>query len=139
MITAKQCLEKYGDPKLEKGMTLWDIPAELEIGAIPKKLYCNKDMIPLLSQAFKNIIDRGLIDELKTWDGCFNIRQKRGQTSLSIHSWGLALDVNAAWNQFGKKPTISKALVACFADAGFDWGGIWAKPDGMHFQVSVLK
>ena len=66
---------------------------------------------------------------------CFNIRQKRGSKATSLHSWGVAIDVNAAWNGFGKKPTLSAGFVKCFTDAGFDWGGTWSKPDGMHFQL----
>ena len=70
---------------------------------------------------------------------CFNIRGKRGNAdSMSLHSWGVAIDVNAAWNGFGKKPTLSKEFVKCFTDAGFDWGGLWAKPDGMHFQLKNI-
>ena len=119
-------------------MVLWDVPAYLELGVIPKRVYCNRDLVRPLSQAFLNIINRGVVDQLKTWDGCFNIRKKRGAASSSLHSWGVAIDINAAWNGFGKKPTMSPALVKCFTDAGFDWGGTWAKPDGMHFQLREL-
>lgn len=138
MVTTKDCIKKYGDPTTEKYMTLWDIPTDLEHGCIPKKLYCNKDLVLPLSQALKNVIDRGLVSQIKTWDGCFNIRKKRGATSQSLHSWGIAIDINAAWNGFGKKPTMTAELVKCFTDAGFDWGGTWSKPDGMHFQLSKL-
>lgn len=138
MITSAECLRVIGPPELEKDMVVWDVPTELEMGVIPKKLYCNKRMVLPLTNAFKNIINRGLIGQLKTWDGCFNIRKKRGAGSPSLHSWGLAIDINAAWNGFGKVPTMSKELVACFTDAGFDWGGVWGKPDGMHFQLKSL-
>lgn len=138
MVTSTQCKNKYGEPEAEKAMVVWDIPTELELGVIPKKLYCNKDLIGPLSVAFKNIIGRNLLSQLKTWDGCFNIRKKRGQTSPSLHSWGVAIDINAAWNGFNKKPTMSKELISCFTDAGFDWGGNWTKPDGMHFQLTKL-
>ena len=46
--------------------------------------------------------------------------------------------VNAAWNGFGKKPTLSAGFVKCFTDGGFDWGGLWAQPDGMHFQLKSI-
>lgn len=138
MVTSKDCLLKYGNPELENNMEFWDVPKEVEVGAIPKKLYCNKDLISPLLEAFINLINRGLINELKTWDGCFNIRKKRGNSTPSLHSWGIAVDVNAAWNQFGKKPTLSSGFVKCFVDAGFDWGGYWSKPDGMHFQLSKI-
>lgn len=138
MITSAECLRVIGAPELERDMVVFDVPAHLEIGAIPKRVYCNKRMVQPLTNAFSNIIDRGLVAELKTWDGCFNIRKKRGGASPSLHSWGLAIDINAAWNGFGKKPTMSAGLVKCFTDAGFDWGGKWGRPDGMHFQLGAL-
>ena len=142
MVTSAQCLKKWGDPAVTanelKYMTVWDIPPHLEIGAIPKKLYCNKIMIAPLIQAFSNLIDRGFVKELKTWDGCFNVRKKRGLTSMSLHSWGIAIDVNAAWNGLNKEPQLSAGFVKCFTDAGFDWGGTWTRKDGMHFQLAKI-
>ena len=138
MLTSAMCLAKYGKPELEKAMVLWDVPSYLEIGVIPKRIYCNKDMIAPLTQAFKKLIETGHVKELKTWDGCFNIRNKRGASSASLHSWGVAIDVNAAWNGFGKKPTLSAGFVKCFTDSGFHWGGVWTKPDGMHFQLKSI-
>jgi len=140
MVTSKDCLSKWGDPFANEGkfMVLWDVPTSLEVGVIPKKIYCNRAMIEPLTKAFNNVISRGLVGQLKTWDGCFNRRQKRGGTSMSLHSWGIAIDINAAWNGFGKTPAMSPELVKCFTDAGFDWGGVWKKPDGMHFQLSTI-
>jgi len=138
MIYSKDCLKKYGDPVKENNMTLWDIPAEIEIGVIPKRLYCNRDIVQPLSASFKNLIDRGYVDELKTFDGCFNIRKQRGAASQSLHSWGVAIDVNAAWNGLGKDPMLTPEFVKCFTDTGFDWGGTWKRKDGMHFQLSVI-
>ena len=138
MITHRDCSGKYGAPETESAMVVWDVPTALELGFIPKKIYCNKDMIQPLQQAFTNIIDRGLVAELETRDGCFNLRKKVGSTTPSLHSWGVAIDINAAWNGFNKPPTMSPELVGCFKDAGFDWGGDWGKPDGMHFQLSQI-
>lgn len=138
MVTSAQALKKYGDPTLERSMVVWDVPANLEVGVIPKKLYCNKDMVAPLSQAFKNLIDTGFVKELKTFDGCFNIRKKRGLNSMSLHSWGIAIDVNAAWNGLNKTPQLSAGFVKCFIDAGFEWGGTWKRKDGMHFQLKTI-
>jgi hypothetical protein len=142
MVTSAQCLKKWGDPTIVtnelKYMTVWDVPAHLEIGVIPKRLYCNKIIVGPLSQAFTNLIDREFVKELKTFDGCFNVRRKRGLKSLSLHSWGIAVDVNAAWNGLGKEPTLSEGFIKCFTDAGFEWGGTWKRPDGMHFQLNNI-
>lgn len=137
-VKSPACQAKYGNPEKENNMMLWDVPTHLEIGVIPKKIYCNADMVKPLGLAFENIISRGLVDQLKTFNGCFNIRKKFEGKTPSLHSWGVAVDINAAWNGYGKKPTLSKELVACFTEAGFDWGGNWSRPDGMHFQLSSL-
>lgn len=138
MVTSTMCFAKYGDPEKQKNMIVWDVPTHLEIGVIPKKIYCNKDMVAPLQKAFENLINTGRVKELKTWDGCFNIRKKRGLSSMSLHSWGIAVDVNAFENGLGKEPKLTKAFVKCFTDAGFDWGGVWVRKDGMHFQLSGI-
>tara|TARA_R110000868_G_scaffold189441_2_gene432417 strand:+ start:81 stop:500 length:420 start_codon:yes stop_codon:yes gene_type:complete len=134
-MTSAQAFKAFGAPELEKSMVIFDVPTSLEIGVIPKKIYCNKLMVAPLTKAFENLIERDLVKELKTWDGCFNIRKKRGLSSQSLHSWGLAIDVNAAWNQLNQQPQLSPEFVKCFEDAGFDWGGNWTRKDGMHFEL----
>ena len=138
MVTSADCLRKYGDPEKQTSLVIYDVPAELEVGVIPKKIYCNKDMVGPLEQAFRNLIARGHVNELKSWDGCFNIRKKRGLSSMSLHSWAIAVDVNAATNALGAKPTLSEGFVKCFTDAGFEWGGTWKRADGMHFQLAKI-
>ena len=148
MVTSAQALKKYGDPTKESNMTLWDIPTELEVGVIPKRLYCNKDMVAPLTQAFKNLIATGFVKELKTWDGCFNIRKKRGLTSMSLHSWGIAIDVNSSHNPLGLTreqikakglTPFSEGFLQCFRDAGFDCGADWkSRPDFMHMQLKKI-
>jgi hypothetical protein len=142
MVTSQQCFKKWGDPltTYDEGtyMVMWDVPTELEIGVIPKRIYCNKAMIEPLTKAFKNLISTGYVKELKTWDGCFNIRKKRGLSSQSLHSWGIAVDINAFENQLNMTPKLSAGFVKCFTDAGFDWGGTWTRKDGMHFQLATI-
>lgn len=139
MVTSDQCLKKYGEPSQSNPwLVLWDVPATLEIGVIPKRIYCNKDLIQPLEVAFKRLIERGFVKELKTWDGCFNIRKKRGLQSMSLHSWGIAIDVNAFENGLGQLPKLSPGFVKCFTDSGFEWGGIWKRKDGMHFQLASI-
>jgi len=117
-------------------MVLWDVPSHLEIGVIPKKIYCNKDLVKPLEQALTNLTKSIWIDKLITWDGCFNIRNAKESTKWSLHAWGLAIDINAAWNRFNRPPEMKKPMAQCFIRAGFDWGGSWKKPDGMHFQLA---
>jgi hypothetical protein len=138
MVTSAQALKKYGAPEKELHMTLWEIPAHLWVDTLPKKIYCNKDLVKPLLSAICELHATGHIKEFKTWDGCFNIRKKRGLTSSSLHSWGIAIDVNASTNALGANPTLSSGFVKCFTNNGFEWGGTWRRKDGMHFQLSKL-
>lgn len=146
MVTSNECLKKYGYPDVtmeRKYLMLWDVPDDINavIPAIPNKIYCNKDLVKPLETAFRNIITRGLSKKIKTWDGCFNIRLKTGsriKTNWSLHSWAIAIDINAAWNGWKKQPQMSAELVKCFTDAGFIWGGTWTPKDGMHFQLKEI-
>ncbi len=170
MITQNDCLKKYGLSWNNEGtsvnentlfesrwMTLWDIPNDInaKIPTLPNKIYCNKDMVLPLELAFRNIIEANIMSEVKTWDGCFNLRPMRGYEIqfklllennkieeaikfMSIHCWGVAIDLNAAWNQLKMKPTMSELFVKCFKDVGFDWGGEWKRLDGMHYQLAKI-
>jgi len=138
MLTSKDCLAKYGDPEKEHNMVVWQVPPQLYISSLPSRIYCNKDLVEPLRRALTQIYAKDIGHQIKTWDGCFNIRQKRGALTPSLHSWGVAIDINAAWNPFGKQPFMSDELVNCFTDAGFDWGGHWSTPDGMHFQLRSI-
>lgn len=103
-----------------------------------KKLYVNKDMaIPLL-QALQNVRDRGLSQALKTYDGCFDVRDVRGAPGrLSTHAYALAIDINAETNALGTPGDLPIELVSCFIHAGFLWGGDFARSDPMHFQYAA--
>ena len=141
LLTSVDCLKKYGNPNKANNMTLWVIPADI-VKATPafakqKKIYMNVDMKAPLEKALRNAMAAGVASEIVEYNGCFNIRQKRSTGSWSLHSWGVAIDINAKTNGWGKKPTMSAKLVKCFKDAGFDWGGDWKFADGMHFQAST--
>lgn len=81
---------------------------------------------------------RKLTKEMKTWDGVFIIRSKRGLTSLSLHSWAIACGINQQDNQLNMVPKLTAEFVKCFTDAGMDWGGNWTRLDGIHFQLSNI-
>lgn len=72
--------------------------------------------------------------------GCFAPRMKRVNGDLSVHSWGLAVDLNPDANPLAPArgapcvKDIPDAWVAIFEEVGFTWGGRFLRPDPMHFQ-----
>lgn len=153
-VTSQQCLKKYGNPELlatqSKHFVRWNVPQDIQqafahvwfaaIGKteFPKVIFLNKDLQHPLEQALRNVISRGLAKEMKTWDGCFVIRNKRDLSSLSLHSWAIAVDINREENQLHQTPKLSPQFVKCFTDAGFEWGGNWQRRDGMHFELAKI-
>lgn len=102
-----------------------------------KRIYMNKDMHKPFLDALDLVKARGLEKELTSFDGCFVIRMQRGSTtSLSTHSYGLAVDLSAPENALGTEGSFSEELGKCFEDAGFIWGKRFKRKDPMHFQFA---
>jgi hypothetical protein len=108
------------------------------------RIYGNYFLERPLKMAFQAMVERDVTQQLKTFDGCFNIRPpKSGKMQYSMHAYGLAVDFNAATNRFNytrMRTDFSDKFVQCFLDAGFEWGGLWKSPfDPMHFQLPWIK
>ncbi len=151
LLTKDEAIERYG--KIENGiwekeaswMVVMSIPPEISAnwintatGKSTLKIYCNKDLVKPLNDVFELIIQRKLCDKLKTFDGCFCIRDRRAIPGVpSWHSYGLAVDINANTNPLGGPSTQDIALVNCFLDAGWIFGGDFHRPDPMHMQWAL--
>lgn len=106
-------------------------------GMPTRNVYINSDVASALVKAFDLIVARQLQSKLQSFDGCLNVRTIRGSRTLSTHSYGLAIDINAKGNDLGQTPAIDPELVKCFTDAGWTWGGTFRRVDGMHFQIAA--
>jgi len=155
MTIQDKLIAKYGDPVIDvrvfeaRNMVMWDIPLYINthIPALPNKIYCNKDLIGPLQKVFYSLIETGLSREIKTWDGCYNVRLIRGsKTVLSVHSWGLAIDMNASHNPLGYSKDEAKAnglkpfslsFDETFRSNGFKCGIDFKRGDGMHFEYTT--
>jgi hypothetical protein len=116
----------------------------------------HKKIVPHVVLAFELLQLFGVLDEIyRIW--FFNYRHQRHDSSrpLSLHSWGIACDINArenfAWSPKGEQRKVqpftdawyeryprglSEIAVLCMKKAGFRWGGDWPRfRDPMHFQL----
>ena len=101
---------------------------------------CNKLLFPQLRAALREIEREGLADEIHPdeYAGCYNARFIAGTTTLSNHSFGLALDLNVPGNQRGTVGEMDRTVVSIFQKWGFTWGGDWRYTDPMHFEMNAL-
>jgi hypothetical protein len=74
---------------------------------------------------------------MSIYGGAYNFRLMRGGSSLSMHSWGCAIDFDPERNGLGDKtPAMDRRVIEEFEREGWEWGGHWSRPDGMHFQAA---
>ena len=98
---------------------------------------CHRRMIPVLRRALSTLRRRGLARLVDPGDfaGCYAPRRIPASGSLSLHAFGLAVDLNASRNPQGSHPRQDRRLVRIMERAGLWWGGRWPTvPDGMHFE-----
>ncbi len=93
---------------------------------------CHRLIAARLKAVFDEIKSRGLSQHIKTFDGCYNNRNKRGGSTPSTHAWGIAVDLNASENPMGSSQMTDgqRQLAEVFRKYGF-----YQLPnDPMHFQ-----
>jgi hypothetical protein len=97
---------------------------------------CNAALFPALIGAMEQLQREGLGDLVKSNAGCYNPKLLASTATAppSFHAYGAAIDINAPENAFGATPTQDKRLVAVMEHWGFNWGGRFLVPDGMHFE-----
>ena len=152
MISSVTLTKVFGDPSVntqdwaKQNLHMWQVPAliHLAIPELPARIYTHKKFSPILERWLTALVKAGVAHEINTYDGCWNVRKKRGLSSLSIHSWAMAIDFNASHNPLGLTdaqckarglvPFTSEFIAASrpHVDCGADWK---KRPDWMHFQI----
>jgi hypothetical protein len=120
------------------------VAANIGSGRVPVlgTVRCHKVMLPQLRGALREVVARGLADKIHPgeYGGCYVPRfiGRDPDKGLSLHTWGIALDLNVPGNQRGVPGDIGREVVAIFKKWGFAWGGDWAWTDPMHFELAEL-
>lgn len=85
---------------------------------------------------------------LENIGGTFNYRKINGTNRISMHSYGMTIDINVKYSSYWQwacnctdenrklayKNAIPLELVRIFEKHGFIWGGNWYHFDTMHFE-----
>ena len=102
---------------------------------------CHRLMIAPLARALAEIEEAGLASTIDTRDygGCYVPRfiDRDPNKSLSMHAFGLAVDLNVQENHLGTRGNMDPEVVGIFERSGFVWGGRWSRPDPMHFELGA--
>lgn len=136
---------------VDKNIVTVDLPQLTKLG-IWSKVRFHKLVVPQLLGLWQAWDDAGLLDRVKTWNGSFAPRFKRGRAGsariedLSRHAFGSAFDINAAFNPLGQEPALLgqagcvRELVPLANKLGWFWGGHFhSRKDGQHFELGRLQ
>lgn len=103
---------------------------------------CHRVMLPQFRAAMREIVDSGLADRIDRADygGCYVPRfiGRDPNRGLSLHTWGIAVDLNVSGNHRGTVGEIDRRVVRIFKKWGFAWGGDWEWTDPMHFELATI-
>ena len=154
-LSEQEVIAKYGKPnETGKGyLTLIKLPFPMYLAwdktIKVTKISCHKLIAERLLKVFNELLEfygEDKIHELgiDIYGGCFNYRKMRGGSSMSRHSWGIAIDLDPERN--GLKQTFNQSqfsnldyvtMMDIFYENGFLNYGIEFDLDTMHFETSI--
>lgn len=103
-------------------------------------------LVDRFESVYNEIGHAGLWAAVESYGGAYAFRLIRGGDSLSMHSYGAAVDHDPLNNPLGVAPErcsfgnsdAGRAVVRIFEAHGFFWGGKFqGRKDGMHFQFAT--
>jgi hypothetical protein len=149
------CAHLFGNPSFSGWGAVHLVPITppfpMHMGAIPiHSIQINRIAADALAHVLATYWDkvgkdlaRVKAEGVDIFSGSWNVRNMRGINQVSMHAYGLAIDLNAPQNPLGVAPgktkgsfTSKSLIVQCFAEVGVVWGGPWRRPDAMHFQMT---
>lgn len=117
------------------------VEANIARGTVPilGEVTCHRFLFPRLGGALGDLAEEGLDDLIdpRQYGGCYVPRfiDRDPNKPLSMHAFGLAVDLNVRANPLGSRGRMDPRVVEIFEAWGFEWGGLWARPDPMHFEL----
>ncbi len=101
---------------------------------------CHRLMFPQLRAALNDVVKAGLSNKIYLFGGCYVPRfiESNPRRAVSLHTWGIAIDLNVRENMPGTRGRMDPRVVQIFKRWGFRWGGDWSPTDPMHFELGAL-
>jgi peptidoglycan hydrolase-like protein with peptidoglycan-binding domain len=127
----------------EAGKNMVTVKLPLGPGGKQVDVVMNSKMAPVMKACLEDAQNKDLLKHIKTFDGMYPgfVRNKKDAKTgkdlqppqPSVHSWGVAFDINA-----NPRPgKVHPELVKHFKEWGFTWGGDFkGNVDPMHFQYA---
>jgi hypothetical protein len=136
----------YGEPGDEGALVVMQFPYTMFYGGkLVKTARVHEKSTESLLRVLNSIGSsydkaRGIMEEAEDYGGIYNFRNKRGANTLSLHSWGVAIDLDADDNSFRDtwpiRADMPIEIMECFAAEGWTSAGAFWGYDAMHHQCT---
>ena len=147
-----ECTSFYGRVGTRQTSCILPYPMRIawDKGQTIHKYSCHELVKVPMERIWKRTFDHYGMEKIKElrldlWGGCLNVRKMRGGSSWSMHSWGIAVDMdpdNNALKTHKPKATFSKPVYNKYWEFVYDEGAISLGKerdyDWMHWQFSLL-
>ena len=152
-MTTQQVTKKYGAPNVTGAgyLVKIELPYPMRIAwdtdSTVKTMMCHKLVADKLKAVFNELLIHYGYEKIKElgidlFGGCFNYRKMRNGSSWSMHSWGIAVDLDPARNTLKETSATArfarpeyKAMIDIFYSHGFISLGREKNYDWMHFEI----
>ena len=152
-MTTQQVVKKYGTANItgEGYLVKINLPYPMriawDIDTTVNTIMCHKLVADKLKAVFGDLLAHYGYFKIKElgidlFGGCFNYRKMRGGSAWSMHSWGIAIDLDPARNQLKETSKTArfarpeyKPMIDIFYSHGFISLGIEKNFDFMHFEI----
>lgn len=153
LLTTNIIIKRYGQPTVtgKEYLVTIDSPFPLRVAwdlkTSVKKISCHRLVAASLKAILTDILEAYGYERIKElgidlYGGCFNYRRMRTGNAWSLHSWGIAIDLDPARNQLKETARTArfarpeyKKMIDIFYKHGWVSLGREANMDWMHFQV----
>jgi len=152
-MTTQQVTKKYGNPNVTGAgyLVKIELPYPMRLAwdtdTTVKTMMCHKLVADRFKSVFNEILTHYGYEKIKElgidlFGGCFNYRKMRGGSAWSMHSWGIAVDLDPSRNTLRETSRTArfarpeyKDMIDIFYKNGFISLGREKNFDWMHFQI----
>lgn len=125
-------------PSANPAREVWNSStSEWAPGGRTERVGVHREISHLFRAAFEEVDARGLGGEIRSFGGIYNYRSKRNGSSLSVHSWGIAMDINSAEYPLGTRVSETDGGHHQLAEVFTRYGFVQLDNDAHHFQYAT--
>lgn len=148
----RDCMKFYGRPGTNQVRLNLPYPMKIawDLDETITSFQCHTKVAVPMRRIFQRTLEHYGMEEIRRlrldlWGGCLNVRTMRGGTNYSMHSWGIAVDIDPDKNWLrsnSKTASLARPEYKKFWEFVYDEGaislGIERDYDWMHFQFARL-